>query len=661
MAQRRKLLGGLALSAMGIKPSPPDDGLIPATADVSVETSEAALGTGEERTMKDAATCEGRLIGVEKHRIVGWAWDSATPHQPVDVELFVGSVRVGHGRADKFDAALAGKLSGNGMHRFELVLDKIPEAPLPLTVRAVISGTDKELEPPLSLALAAAERLLAGAEYVGRVTGIENGSLCGWILNRDNPHEPPQLTLWDGDTKVLSGSPNGRVRVAIDTGAMKKAHRFELPLPTSALDGALHAYAVRVGNSGPEVAGSPVVFGPSDVASLGKVIASLSERLQKLDQRLDFFEPDMDRSSLERQMATRVLDRLDMLLHIHRDGIEREMSVMRRQISELLKLTPGANADVILPVEVRRSIADERTLPTQELSVVAHAEPLASFELARDAAGVGLTGNLKWSDQGSARGVIIKGDGAINLSGALPGRATVVLKGWGAGDPLAFNGFVAAFQGRILTGHVEIGESGAWTFVGTTREAVGRQANNNALTLTYLADSAKASGTLGLEKIVLYAPGKEPEQDDVPAPNATTVFLGTDDTQGGWYPFELSGRGGHCWMADHGDIQFRIRQTGNYDLQIPEVRPLSADIMSSLKVLSGGVPVEVEVSPLKGTTPAFRVRASFRAPVRESDLLRIRLSFPKECVKSPMELGVNSDQRLLTAAIRSASLTAIEA
>ena len=255
---------------------------------------------------------------------MGWAWNAAKPYEPLIVELYIGELPVGKGTADQFDIELAKANLGNGMHRFELGLDRLPASSPPFVIRAVIAGTETELLPSITLArIEDAESLLSGAEYVGKVIGIADGMLRGWVLNWHNPHEEPVFTLRDGDITILTRPIKGRTNVVIETGVTANAYSFELPLPVNILDGKQHFLSVLAGPSSQELPGSPLMFGPADVAAIGQSLAATVEKQQQLDRKLAMLQPEVDPAILERRITANILDRIDMLLNIHRDAIER--------------------------------------------------------------------------------------------------------------------------------------------------------------------------------------------------------------------------------------------------------------------------------------------------------------------------------------------------
>ncbi|HEY5049173.1 MAG TPA: hypothetical protein VII49_14245 [Rhizomicrobium sp.] len=658
MTQRREPSGELVLAAQSAKGR---ESPVSLESDDLAAGDAASIGAGGSAPVGTANLPEGRIVGVEHDKIVGWAWDAARPYEPVYVELFIGSLLVGHGCADRFNIDLAKANRGNGMHRFELSLDRLPASPPPFTIRAVIADTDEELLPAIVLTtLEDAERLLSDNAYMGKLTGIVDGMLCGWVLNWHNPHEEPVLTLRDGDNRVLSRTVSGYTSAVIESGVTANAYRFELPLPGNILDGRQHALSVLVGAAGEELAGSPIMFGPSDVSTIGRSVATVFDQLQQLDRKLDSLQPGYDLSLLERTMTHRILDRVDMLLNIHRDGLERELAVLRRQVGELIAQFPQSEPDVIRPVAKVPAVADEPAPAAETFTLVSRSSPLVSYDLGAKPQSAKPFGGFKWSESVDRPGVSIADSGGIALDGVPSGPASLILDGTGAGDSLEFCGMVTAFQGRLLVGRVETDESGNWTLTGTTIEGAADAASAAGLAITYLPELSQPSGRLGLNAISVFRHGRAPEGTILSPPQSVVVYLGGEAPSSGWHAIEPGPRGGFCWMGAQADLAFRLRQTGVYRLTLPEVRPLVRDTMSKLQIALCGVPLKVQVSSTKKNPAVFSVQAEGRIPHQESGILAVRLSFPEGCIKSPTELGVNDDQRPLAFATRTIALTALE-
>ncbi|MGD0191543.1 MAG: hypothetical protein ABSD74_12450, partial [Rhizomicrobium sp.] len=219
MAQRRKSSGEAAFAE--------HSGQIDVDGSPSAGESATVYPIGTDQPSSGAAGYEGAVGGIEKNKIVGWAWNSSAPYDSVTIELFINDVCVGRGPADIFDMELAQSNRGNGKHRFELSVDKIPPGSPPYVIRAVIADTESELLPAVTLpTIDAAESLISGNEYLGKVTGITDGMVCGWVINWNNPHEQPSVTLLDGETVIVARLPVGRTTAVVESGVTASAHRF---------------------------------------------------------------------------------------------------------------------------------------------------------------------------------------------------------------------------------------------------------------------------------------------------------------------------------------------------------------------------------------------------------------------------------------------------
>jgi hypothetical protein len=605
-------------------------------------------------------TFEGQVSGIVDGAIVGWAWDSAQPYDPVDVELYSEGILLARGKADQFDIELAKANRGNGLHRFELRLDRLPGGTPPFLIRAVIAGTERELHPTITVtSLEQAENLLSGGEYVGRVTGIENGMLCGWVYNRRNPHELPTLTLRIGSNSALTLPAGDQVVMADDQGMTASVFRFKLPLPATLLDGQLHALSVSAGSSDRELTGSPVLFGPSDLASMSRNLVMTTDRLARIESRLDSLPVPGDIVIFENRIISRLLARFDTLLNIHRDGVERELALLRRQITVLMERGPQTDPDVIEAAEPISTVDTIKLLPEIAFTPVGRSTPLVTYDLDQATAAVKPSGGLAWPKRGKSPGVLIGGSGRMELDRTFDAKLSVVLSGKGGRNRAEFHGIVVSVNGSPMSGRFDVSANGEWTFIGSQIDAA---IDNTArgVSIEYLPDISEPSGELSLHAITLFGAGRAPERISRVAPDGVIVNVGGENMEHGWYSVESGPRGGYCWMGEEALIAVNVRQSGLYRVTIPEIRPLSPEIMSRMRISLAGEPLKVEVSARTADASTYHATA-VGAPGRPTEPdLKLRISFPREAVKSPMQLGLNNDLRPLSIAIRAIAVDADE-
>lgn len=604
------------------------------------------------------AAFEGQVFGIQGGAVVGWVWNAESPYETLEVELYVDDIRVAQGKADHFDLELAKAKRGNGMHRFELRLDRLPAQSAPFQIRAVVAGTSMELLPAVAIStLEQAESLLSGSEYCGQITGISDGMIRGWAINRRNPHENPVLTLRDGPREIAVQPAIEQSVAAAEAGGMAGAFRFQFPVPANALDGRIHAFSVTAGQAAIALAGSPVLFGPTDTVSVGRTLVAIAERLDRLEARIESLRTEADVSQLERRLTSRIMDPLDMLLGVHRDSVEREMSVIRRQIVDLASRTPGVDPDVTVPVETAPAIEDVPVPVEAALNSVERSAPIMRYDLGIRTPMARPTGALRWLDSGE--GIALRGDGGIELDGLAADDASFVLRGQGAKDAAEFGALLVKFNGRPLGGRFNVGAHGEWTFIGHVLDAQSEKSGAPGLGIQFLSDIQRPSGRLTLGEILVFGPGRAPSQVDPQPARSTIINLGKERAGMGWHPVEAGARGGICWMGESGEISLNLQAAGSYTVNIPEIRPLTADIMPKLQIFLDDVPVTTQIARRRGDAATFNVSGRCMTRNGGSRIQTLRLCFPKECVKSPLELGLNQDTRPLTVALRCVVLSAL--
>jgi hypothetical protein len=609
-------------------------------------------GPAADRSAKDPqlepGKIEGAVTGIENGSIVGWAWDTGRPYDPLEIELYVGDVLVGQGNADQFDIELARARRGNGVHRFELRLARLPLEPPPWKVRAVVRGTETELLPPIAIStLEEGDILLVGSQYMGEVTGIADGMIRGWVVNKKNPHDCPVVTLRDGERAVATLTALEQAVEIIEAGVSATVFRFKIPLPANSLDGQLHAFSITVGSGNVQLPGSPILFGPSDAAFLSRMLVTLSDRVQQLEARLESNKIRIDPAELERKLAQKLLDPFDLLLGVHRDSVEKEMAVIRRQLILIARQVPSIDADAILAVEEEPAIEDLTVPEAAAFGAVARAVPLMKYDL-RVRSSLRLSGGFRWID--TAEGVLIGGSGGIELDGSTLDRVSIVLHGGGASNPAEFNGMVIRFNGQPMSGRFDVMDSGEWTFTGNMVQAP-EGSHKSGLGIDYLLDISRSSGRLVLREMDVFAPGRAPSQVG-PEPAAYSIVdLGQEGAEAGWHAVEAGERGGICWMGESAEVQLIIRPATSYEITIPEIVPLVTEVVSELQLHLEGVPVDAKITA-RGDSPTFSLEGRCSAQIPKDGRATLRISFPKEFVKSPLELGLNQDRRPLTIALR---------
>lgn len=88
---------------------------------------------------------EGFQDDVNCANLIGWAWDSRRPNEPVKVEIYDGNTLLATVTADAFRQDLLDARKGSGAHAFTYPLPAQLRDGKPHTLRAKIAGTDVDL------------------------------------------------------------------------------------------------------------------------------------------------------------------------------------------------------------------------------------------------------------------------------------------------------------------------------------------------------------------------------------------------------------------------------------------------------------------------------------------------------------------------------------
>ncbi|MFY9557770.1 MAG: hypothetical protein WAV20_03785 [Blastocatellia bacterium] len=77
--------------------------------------------------------------------IIGWAWDSNRPNDPIQVEIYDGGILVATVTADEFRQDLVAAQKGNGKHGFIYIVPPRLKDGKPHSIRVKYAGTSMDL------------------------------------------------------------------------------------------------------------------------------------------------------------------------------------------------------------------------------------------------------------------------------------------------------------------------------------------------------------------------------------------------------------------------------------------------------------------------------------------------------------------------------------
>lgn len=181
-----------------------------------------------------ATAIEGSLDLLTIGKVAGWAFNPASPEEPVTVEVLADGALVGHGVASNFRGDLKAAGIGNGKHGFEIELPShlIDGLEHTIDVRVVATGSSLHGAP---------KTLSGGLVAEAFDVQLEGATLVGWADLPRHDGTALELQVLEGSELIASGESTG------DAGAPYRVH-FRLPLPLDCFDGRPHAFSILAEN-----------------------------------------------------------------------------------------------------------------------------------------------------------------------------------------------------------------------------------------------------------------------------------------------------------------------------------------------------------------------------------------------------------------------------
>ena len=519
---------------------------------------------------KDAQTrsFEGAITTIIKKRLVGWALERNRPDISVDVDLMVGDVQIGTVTADGFSQELYDRGKGTGFHQFVTVPTLSGEFPgdwvgsVPIRLRA--SGTHEIFGEPFIVQVQTLRELVANRRIVGKIDGLGDGKIEGWIADLDVEDVAPPLIL-SLDGKTLSGLRTMRDETIVHQGRVIGGWRFAVQMPPSGRQGRLHLITARSDNT--ELDGSPMLFGPVPISNIVDAIAAQGRSISELRDRVAVLPAMQSTESLMDTLAERTLDRVDMLMSIYRDNIEHELGVMRNLL--VSHLGSSVNGSDPLSVVTAPALPVTRTSPSIAEKIDFTADLVTS------------TGFVEIIEDGETIYGLLTDSVEIPLRRGAPNQY-IVVEGTDGGSPDALMQWGFSISELPFLGRYRILPNGRWRFVGRILSMVGAEvasALTIAPTVAYV-ELAQAAPSLRISAITLTDTLVLSDRDGTPLASAEHVASRSDGS--GWHNAELGIEGSYRWMGQRAtlrtslqaDMAYRLRVIGEnsmpYDTQVDD-------------------------------------------------------------------------------------------
>lgn len=188
--------------------------------------------------------------------VSGWAWDSAQPNTPIIVTLFDGSQPVASILADQYRSDLVSAGIGDGRHGFSMLLPDSLRDGNAHTLNVQVQGTGFTLgTSPKTISSCA-------VAYAGAIDSADCNQVTGWAWDSNRPSTPIDVDVYVDN--VFRARESADI-YDVTLGKGDNRHRFRLPTPAAARDGAAHSITVHPANSSQTLgsAASVTCNGPS--------------------------------------------------------------------------------------------------------------------------------------------------------------------------------------------------------------------------------------------------------------------------------------------------------------------------------------------------------------------------------------------------------------
>jgi hypothetical protein len=616
------------------------------TAQDTIIKPEPKIKRGLEKT-----TYEGGLRNISAAGICGWAWDRSRPYEPINVQLYIGETLVAGGPAAKFDRELALNQKGNGCHLFEFLLDRLPVGEGPFEINLLANDEAGSLCPPLNVATRTElEALLQKRNIVGKIEGIKNGALTGWAADLDSPENKPAVSvLFNGASLAKSvGLAENRARLLHDDGLVL-AWRFSVALPREALNGQMHQISVTA--NGMPLQGSPLSFGPTEATGQTQSISALAMELAELRERVGVLPPNLNTEGLIDVLSSRVMDRVDMLMAIYRDGVEQELGMMRSALINAFPIAGDGSdpLDVITYTPPQRETGQSASRQSGQLQILFHDAatlPLLSGSI-----------NLSVDHAGKPYGIIFDTT-ELALPQISPSNNCVVIEGRDATTIDELLGWEFAIGDQPVLGRYSINDAGGWVFVGQmTRSAPEKLGASMIIRRvnSYVVDKPvnPPSSTLSISSITFSNTSIVDHQSALII--ASAAHIGGLAIENGWQGIEISADSArYRWFGHAATVMLAANSASDGILTVVGE--------NSMENVGDQLSLNVNGETLHTTfarTPEIlkRWRATAIVPARHlNGTLAVKLSVPANVAYAPASLGNSGDTRILSYSVRSISV-----
>jgi len=184
---------------------------------------------------------------IEQGLVKGWAYDLNTPTDVLVIELFDGHTKIGQQltHINRSDVNKAHDITG--LHGFEIAIPAKQFDGLAHSISLYASNEELAVESKKDLPKKLTSNLIDGNanRYIGAVEHASSQSISGWVLDKLNPEEPPELAIYvDGlyETTVIANIFQKRFVSLANFGY----HGFHYEFPTRLMNSSTRKLEVKL-------------------------------------------------------------------------------------------------------------------------------------------------------------------------------------------------------------------------------------------------------------------------------------------------------------------------------------------------------------------------------------------------------------------------------
>jgi hypothetical protein len=193
--------------------------------------------------------------------ISGWAWDSAQPNTPINVEIYADNVLLTTIPADQFRQDLLNAGKGTGFHAFSFPTPNSLKDGQPHSILVRFANTN------ISLGNSPKSITCSTSAFEGFHDGVTCDKIFGWAWDASQPNTPINVDVYfDNEQFISIQAPANQFRQdLLNAGKGNGIHGFSFSTPARIKDGLPHTVTIKFSGTNTNLFNTPrtVTCGPT--------------------------------------------------------------------------------------------------------------------------------------------------------------------------------------------------------------------------------------------------------------------------------------------------------------------------------------------------------------------------------------------------------------